>query len=346
MRLLRSGLASLCVALVVMTVALLLIIAVGSDVGRAFNSFFQGVFGSLYTLTEVVVRATPLILAALGVSVGFRTGFFNIGAEGQIYMGAAGAAAAAAWFPHTSALLAIPAAMAIGLIAGGIWALIPGLLKARFGLSEVIITIMFNYIAINIVGILVRTVLKDPSYPLPMSPEIPEAMFLPNLLEPTRLHAGILVAIAAAIVVYIILWRTLPGFHMRAVGLNARGAACSGISVSKHIILAAILSGGLAGLAGVSEILGVHHRLLDGISPGFGYVAIIIALLGRNRPMGIILAALGIAALQVGSMTMQRQAGVPASISWIIMGTLVLGLLARKRLFRRLLRGYEVGEDD
>ena len=346
MGLLRSWLASLCVALMIMTVALLLIIVVGSDVGRAFISFFQGVFGSIYTLTEVVVRVTPLILAALGVSMGVRTGFFNIGAEGQIYMGAAGAAVAAAWFPDAPALLAIPAAMTIGLIAGGIWALIPGLLKARFGLSEVIITIMFNYIAINIVGILVRTVLKDPSYPLPMSPEIPEAMFLPNLLEPTRLHAGILVAIAAAIVVYIILWRTLSGFHMRAVGLNARGAACSGISVSKHIILAAVLSGGLAGLAGVSEILGVHHRLLDGISPGFGYVAIVIALLGRNRPTGIILAALGIAALQVGSMTMQRQAGVPASISWIIMGTLVLGLLARKRLFGRLLRGYEVGEDD
>lgn len=346
MKLVRSWIASCCVTLFVIGVAVLLIIAVGSDVGKAFDSFFLGIFGSLYTLTEVVVRATPLILAALGVSVGFRTGFFNIGAEGQIYMGAAGAAAAAAWFSQWPAVAAIPAAMVVGIIAGGIWALIPGLLKARFGLSEVINTIMFNYIAINIVGILVRSVLKDPSYPLPMSPEIPESMFLPILLEPTRLHAGILIAGAAAVLVYVILWRTLPGFHMRAVGLNARGAACSGISVSKHIILAAVFSGGLAGLAGVSEILGVHHRLLDGISPGFGYVAIIIALLGRNRPGGIILAALGIAALQVGSMTMQRQAGVPTSISWIIMGTLVLALLARKRVFMRLLGGSEGGEDD
>jgi len=330
MKLFKEALSIVLILFILVLISIILISAVGSDVSQAFSSFVRGIFGSLYGFSEVLVRATPLILAALGVSVGFRTGFFNIGAEGQIYMGAAAATAAGLLFSGLPAALLVPVTILAGFLVGGFWSMIPGFLKARFGLSEVINTIMFNYIAINIVGILVRTILKDPNYPLPMSPEIPDAMKLAQFLYPTRLHTGFFVALGTVVFLYFLLWKTIAGYRMRMVGFNPRASLCAGISVNRNILTAAILSGGFAGVAGAVEIAGIHHKLLEGFSPGFGYVAIIIALLGKNHPFGILFSGIGIAALQIGSMTMQRQAGVPASISWIIMGVLVLLILGRK----------------
>jgi simple sugar transport system permease protein len=337
----KDILSVLVITLILPVISILLISAVGSDISVAFSSFSRGIFGSLYGFSEVLVRATPLILAALGVSVGFRTGFFNIGAEGQIYMGATAATATGLLFSGLPAILLIPLTILSGFVAGGFWSMVPGFLKAKFGLSEVINTIMFNYIAINIVGILVRSLLKNPEYPLPMSAEIPDAMKLKQFLFPTRLHTGFFIALASAAIIYILMWKTIAGYKLRAVGFNQRAAKCTGISVYKNVLLASILSGGLAGVAGACEIAGVHHKLMEGISPGFGYVAIIIALLGKNHPLGIIFSALGISALQIGSMTMQRQAGVPASISWIIMGSLVLLILGRRTLLSALDRKKE-----
>lgn len=334
-----TGLSWLVLVALLLVIAALLVKAVGSDPVKASRGFFRGIFGSAFGFSEVIVRALPLVLAGLGVSMGFVSGFFSIGAEGQIHMGAAAATAVGMALPGLPAWLLLPLCMGAGFLAGGLWSAIPGFLKARFGLSETINTIMFNYIAINCVGILVRTVLKDPGYPLPMSPELPLAMRLPGLFEGTRLHAGLFLALAAILVSWFFMRTTLPGFTMRAVGMNPRAALVAGLPVYANLMLAAVLSGGLAGLAGVNEISGIHHRLLEGISPGFGYMAIIVALLGRNNPFGIAVAGLGIAALQVGSMTMQRQAGVPSSISWIIMGLLVLGILARPGLATAISRG-------
>jgi simple sugar transport system permease protein len=322
----------LSIALITMAVATVMILAVGSNLALALGGFVRGIFGSWYNFSEVLVRATPLILAGLGVAVGFRTGFTNIGAEGQIYMGAIAVTVLALAFPGLPAPIMIPAAILAGFVFGGIWSLIPGFLKARFGISEVINTIMFNYIAINLTGILVRTALKDPSYPYPMSPMLPESAALPVLLEPARLHGGFIVALLAALAVYVLVFRSPQGFRMRAVGLNSRAALCAGISPYKNLLLSAFISGGLAGIAGVGEIAGLHHRLLEGISPSFGYVAIIVALLGRSHPGGVVLSALGIAALQMGSRSMERT-GVPAAIASVIMGLVVLLILARKRLF-------------
>ena len=341
MKALRHATTYLLVAIVTVLVAALSIKAVGSDITKAFGGFFRGAFGSVYGISEVLVRATPLMLAGLGVSIGFSSGFFNIGAEGQIYMGATAATAVGLLLPGLPAFVLLPLAVLAGIAAGGLWSAVPGFLKARFGLSEAINTIMFNYIAINIVGILVRGALKDPDYPLPMSPELGESMALPTLLEGTRLHAGILVALVAAVLVFLLMRKTAVGFTMRVVGQNPRAASVAGISVYANVIIASFLSGGLAGVAGAVEVAGIHHRLLEGISPGFGYLAIIVSLLGKNKPGGIVAASIGIAVLQVGSMTMQRQAGVPTSISWIIMGVLVLLILARTTLFRFLLRDAE-----
>ncbi|MEA5029554.1 MAG: ABC transporter permease [Sphaerochaeta associata] len=320
--------------IVILLVSFLLIAMVGSDIPTSLASFFRGIGGSTYAMAEVLVRATPLMLAALGVSVGFRTGFLNIGAEGQLYLGAISITWLGMTFPTLPAPLMLVLSLVLGFLSGGLWALIPGLLKAKFGLSEVINTIMLNYIAINLVGILVRTSLKDPTYPYPMSPMLPASTNFLQLLSPTRLHAGLLLALVCAALVYLLMFQTTLGFCMRAVGLNARACQCSGIAVSKYVIISSLISGGLSGLAGVSEIAGLHHRLIEGISPSYGYLAIIVSLLGRNNPVGIVFASLGIAALQVGSMSMQRSSGVPTSIASIIMGLVVIMILSRKSLFR------------
>ncbi|MFA6905792.1 MAG: ABC transporter permease [Sphaerochaeta sp.] len=320
--------------IVILLVSFLLIAMVGSDIPTSLASFFRGIGGSTYAMAEVLVRATPLMLAALGVSVGFRTGFLNIGAEGQLYLGAISITWLGMTFPTLPAPLMLVLSLVLGFLSGGLWALIPGLLKAKFGLSEVINTIMLNYIAINLVGILVRTSLKDPTYPYPMSPMLPASTNFLQLLSPTRLHAGLLLALVCAALVYLLMFRTTLGFCMRAVGLNARACQCSGIAVSKYVIISSLISGGLSGLAGVSEIAGLHHRLIEGISPSYGYLAIIVSLLGRNNPVGIVFASLGIAALQVGSMSMQRSSGVPTSIASIIMGLVVIMILSRKSLLR------------
>lgn len=327
----------LCIAIMALLIAVVLILFVGSDVSKAFSGFLKGIFGSAYAISEVLVKATPLALCGLGVALGFRSGFTNLGAEGQLYMGAIAVTSFALWFPQLPAVVMIPLSILAGFLLGGIWSVIPGFLKARFKISEVIVTIMFNYIAINIVGILVRTVLKNPDYPYPMSSELPETSILPSLLAPTRLHAGLIIAVLCAILVYLLVWKTPVGYQMRAVGLNPRASKCSGISVYRSIILSSLISGGLAGIAGVSEVAGLQHKLLEGLSPDYGYIAIIVSLLGNNHPAGVVVAALGIAALQVGSLAMQRSAGVPTSISFIIMGSIVLLILARKTLFRRFL---------
>jgi simple sugar transport system permease protein len=313
-----------------------MILAVGSNAGDALGGFFRGIFGSWYNVCEVLVRAAPLILAGLGVSAGFRTGFTNLGAEGQIYMGAIAITVLGLSAPSLPAILMIPLAILGGFLFGGIWSLVPGVLKARFGISEIINTIMFNYIAINLTGLLVRTVLKDPAYPYPMSPMLPPAASFPVLLEPTRLHGGFLLALLAAWGLYLLVFRSPRGFEMRAVGLNIRAARCAGISPFRNIVFSAFISGGLAGVAGAGEIAGLHHRLLEGISPGFGYVAIIAALLGRNHPAGVVVSSLGIAALQIGSKSMERT-GVPTAIASVIMGLTVLLILAREKIFAPLI---------
>ncbi len=306
----------------------------GSDISTSLVSFLKGIGGSSYAVAEVLVRATPLMLAALGVSGGFRTGFLNIGAEGQIYLGAIAITWLGMTFPGLPAPIMVLLSLVLGFLAGGFWAVIPGVLKAKFGLSEVINTIMLNYIAINLVGILVRTSLTDSTYPYPMSPMLPESTFFMQLLPPTRLHAGLLLALVCTLLIYVLMFRTTSGFCMRAVGLNSRACQCSGIGVKAYVFISSAISGGLGGLAGVSEIAGLHHRLIEGISPSYGYLAIIVSLLGRNHPVGIVFASLCIAALQVGSMSMQRASGVPTSIASIIMGLVVIMILSRRHLFR------------
>jgi len=327
-----AALSFVCLVALTLLVSIFFIMMVGADVPRALTGFARGIFGSLYSMSEVVVRATPLMLAGLGIAAGLRSGFINIGAEGQLYMGAIAAAFLAQTLPPLPAMIMMPAMILGSFILGGIWAMVPGFLKAKFGISEVICTIMFNYIAINIAGILLRTSLRDPDSYFPMSATLPQSAWLPQFFPIARMHTGIILALVCALLTWILIWKTPTGFQLRAVGFNPRACQVAGVRVYKHIILAAVISGGLAGLAGLSEVAGVHRRLIEGFSPGYGYIAIVVALLGQRHPLGVVLASFGIAALEVGSIAMQRGAGVPSSISLIIMGLMVLFILGRKRM--------------
>lgn len=317
---------------VVILVTVLLISLSGSSLPAAFGGFFRGISGSSYAVAEVFVKATPLILAGLGVSFAFQSGFISIGAEGQLYMGAIATTAAALAFPGLPRGLILPLCFSLSFLAGGIWSLIPGILKARFGISEVINTIMFNYISLGIVGILLQTVLKDPNNFFPVSATIAETTQLSKIVPGTRLHSGILLALICAFLVYLLIYYTSIGFKVRAVGINAQACRTAGLSVGSTIIFTSLMSGGLAGIAGFAEISGLHHHLIEGISPGYGYLAVIVALIGNNNPFGVVLSGTAIAALQVGSLSMQRAANVPAAISSIILGMIVLMTMARRTL--------------
>ena len=262
----------------------------------------------------------------LGVSISFQTGFFNIGAEGQFYMGALMATFVAVMMPGPAWMRCI-LAIVVAFLFGGIWAFIPAVLKNKMGISETVSTIMFNYIATMFVGIAVRGVLMDSSDYLPQSAKTD--CNLPRLFPPTRLHLGFIIAIAIAVLIWFIMKRTTLGYELKISGSNARGAFCVGIPVQRSLLTAAILSGGLSGIAGSVELLGVQHRLMENLSAGNGFTAILIALLAKNHPLGVILVSILYATLQVGANTMQRQMGIPSSIVSIVIGFIVFLVLAK-----------------
>ncbi|MDD3221094.1 MAG: ABC transporter permease [Clostridia bacterium] len=325
----------LVIAVITIAVGTGLIMLSNANPAEAYGNFFRGIFGNLNGFCEVFVKATPLIFTGLGCAVAFRTGFFNIGAEGQFYMGALAAAGVALGMPQVPGVARIILAILAGFFAGGVWALIAALFKAKLGISEIIVTIMLNYIAINLIGIAVRTFLMDPSGSVPQSAKIDESAQLGQLLPPTRLHAGFLIALAAVIIIWFVLKKTTLGYEIKVVGFNKRAAACNGISVMKNIVISAFLSGGLAGLAGVVEVLAIQKKLLEGISSNCGYTAVLVALLAGNNPIGVLFAAIGMAAMQVGANTMQRQMGVPSAIVDILVGLVVLLILAKGLMNRK-----------
>lgn len=326
------------------TFFILLIVFSGCSLSASISGFFKGAFGSSYSFAEILVKTIPLTLCGLSVACGFFSGFTNIGAEGQFYMGAVVTTYIGMYWSGLPSAFLLVFSLILGFLVGGIWAAIPGILKARFGISEVINTLMFNYIATGIVGIMLQTKLKSPDAYFPVSAYIPKGMWLPTLVSGTRLHAGLFIAIACAVFVYFIIWKTMMGYRIRAVGLNSRACICSGINTTKYILMSSLLSGGFAGLAGVCEVAGLQHRLLDGISPGYGYLAIVAALLGANNPFGIIIASFGIAVIQVGSQGMQRAAGVPTAISNIILGSVVLLILLKPSIAKVFAGKEDVAE--
>ena len=321
--------------LVLIAVAILLIIASGANPVQALSIFWNGIFGNKNSFCEVFVKATPLILTGLACAVAFRTGFFNIGAEGQFYIGAVAASAIALRCDFLPPVLRVICAFAAGFIAGGLWSLIAAIFKLKFKISEIIVTIMLTYIATNFVGIAVRTFLQDPAGNMPQSEKLENALVLAKVLKGTRLHIGFFIALALAAIVWLLMDKTTWGYELRVVGFNARAAQCCGISVTGGVVRAAMLSGGLAGMAGVVEVLAIQKKLLESFSADCGYTGVLIALLAANKPQLVPFVAILYAAVTVGATTMQRRAGVPSSMVNVLIGFAVVLLLLRTMLMNR-----------
>lgn len=308
-----------------------LILACGASPIEAYALFFRGIFGSFSSFAEIFVKACPLILTSLGCAIAFRTGFFNIGAEGQFYVGAMATTIVALYLP-VPGVIRIFLALTAGFLCGGLWALLAAFLKARFNISEIIVTIMLNYIAINFLGYAVRSFLMDPAGNVPQSAKIAIEAQLPNLIPSTRFHAGIVIAVFCVLLVWFLIEKTTVGYELKAVGLNQRAAVCNGISVMKNIILSAFLSGGLAAIAGGIEVLAIQKKLMESISANCGYTAVLIALIAGNNPLAVLAVAILYAAMQIGANSMQRQLGVPSAIVNIIIGAVVLLILGKELL--------------
>jgi simple sugar transport system permease protein len=298
----------------------------------AYVALFDGAFGSLYGLSETCVKTCPLLITGLGVALAFRCGVWNIGADGQFLVGATLAAWLGVAGSGLPGWILYPVIIIFSFMAGGIWAGVASVLKATRGVSEVIGTIMLNFIALYCVSFAVHGPLMEAKKQFPQSDAVAESVQLSRFLPPTRLHTGVLYALIAAGLLYIILFRTTFGYRIRAVGLNPTASAYAGIDVPFHIIAAMGVSGGLAGCAGVVELLGVTYRLYGDFSPGYGYTAIAVALLGNLHPFGVILAALLFGALNAGAGAMQRTAGVSAVMVSVIQAIMIFTLVGYKAL--------------
>ncbi|MCF3947986.1 ABC transporter permease [Acidiphilium iwatense] len=293
-----------------------------------FTVMIGGVFRNIHSITEMLLIATPLILIGVGLCVAFRCSMWNIGAEGQYY---AGAVAATFFGVHLNGLpapLHIVLILAAGSIAGAAWAAIAGLLKIYFNASEIVTTIMLNYIATIATSYLVTGPMMEAGVTYPQSTELPHALRLPILLPHTRLHIGILIAIALAVIVQAFLFRSSAGYALRVVGINPHAARYAGISVRRSVVLAISISGALAGLAGAIQIAGVDFRLYQNISPGYGFTGIAVALLAYNRPIGAIFSGILFAVLSAGSVLMQMNSQVPQVLVFVIEGMVILSVVA------------------
>ena len=344
-----SGLAmpvmSVVLAIIVGGVVLLV---TGANPFYAYWRLFHGAFGSPYQVNETLVAAIPFMLSGMAVAFAFRAGLFNIGAEGQLLVGAI----VSAWVGYTlnlPALLLIPLALLVGALGGAVWAGIAGVLKAWRGAHEVITTMMLNYVALQLLRYLVESTPTGQPGPwqqrglagfpetLPMNAHLP--IIVPGWLVPNaRLHAGLLVALGMAVLFWFVMWRTTLGYKIRAVGLNPKAAAYAGTSVGRHIAIAMFIAGSFAGLAGMISVFGIYpYRLTDTFSPGYGFDAIAVSLLGKNTPVGVILAAILFGAFEHGGGIMQAEAGVSSRMIQILQG-LIIFFVGAEALVRYLAR--------
>jgi general nucleoside transport system permease protein len=319
-----------------LTVTALVVTLAGGNAILALRALGEGAFGSLDGLSEVGVKTCPLLLTGLAVALAFRAGIWNIGAEGQLLLGAVTMAWLGTSVSAGPAWLALPLVLLASAVAGGLWAGIAAVLKLRRGVDEVISTIMLNFVALGLLSYLVHGPLMETSGAYPQSDAVGVAMRLPRLLEPYRVHAGLLVALALTAAAAVLLFRTVFGYEIRAVGGNRQAAELAGIRINWCLFFTLVMSGAVAGLAGGIEVSAVTYRLYERFSPGYGFTAIAVALLGRLHPAGVILAAFFFGALEAGSNSMQRMAGVSAVLVLVIQATVIFALVGvEHRTLRR-----------
>jgi simple sugar transport system permease protein len=322
---------------------------------EAYRALWEGAFGSTNALAETLVKATPLLLVGLGICISFRGDVINIGGEGQMVVGAILGTLVGLNFTQWPGWIVIPAALLAGFVGGAIWGGIPGFLKAQFNVNEILSTVMMNAIAVQLMNFLLRGPMIDPAQAelaskIPQTARLIDAFRLPRWV-PTRLHLGALIAVILAVLVYILLWRTTWGYRIRAVGQNPHASRYAGIKVKNYIVLALLLSGAFAGLAGVTQVYGVNYRMItDGSASGFtgkaGFNGIVAALFGQLHPLGTIPASVLFGALLVGANKMQRVVQVPSALVTALNGLVVVFVVSseiwrRRRQRRRMLVAEE-----
>ncbi len=303
-----------------------LIVLAGANVFTAYASLFLSAVSSKFNLVETVVKAAPLVFTGLAVAVAFRAKFWNIGAEGQLLAGAMAAAFVGAreGMPDWSL---VPTMILAGAAAGALWAALPALLKTRYKVDDVVTTLLLNFVIFYIMTALLDGPWKDPLSGYPDSPDIRMEAEFPILMRATRLHLGVLLALLAAPAVWWVMRRTTLGFAIRVVGENPTAARYGGHNITAVILVTALLSGALAGLAGVGEVGGLHFQVMAGLSPGYGYTGIVIAMLARLNPLGVLPAAFFFAVVVTGAESMSRATGVPVFLADVIQGTALISML-------------------
>lgn len=325
-------------ALIALALAALPLAFAGAPILASYKQMFIGVFGSVFSFTEMLTRATPLIFTGLAAALAFKARLWNIGAEGQLYLGAMGAVAVGTGMVDGPAILMIPLVLLAGAAAGAAGMLGPAILKTRFGADEVVTSLLLNFIILIFVQMMLEGPLKDPmSMGWPQSEPILDNAALPRLMDRMRIHSGLIVALIAAVIAQIALSKTTWGFKIRAVGENAAAARHAGIGVNRTLLGVACISGALAGLAGVSEVAGLKGYLTTDLSPGYGYSGIVVAMLAGLSPIGVVIAALYVACIFVGADSMSRAMGVSSFladlvVSLSLISVLVGGFFARYKI--------------
>ena len=321
--------------LVTVVIASLLVLAAGASPLSVFGLVLKGAAGTQFALLETLTRATPLIFTGLAIAVAFRAKLWNIGAEAQLYAGAVATVVLGTGALPLPAPILIPLLMIAAVTAGALLLLGPAILKTRFGVDEVVTTLLLNFIMLLFVSMLLEGVLKDPmGLGWPQSQKLIAEARLPRIITGKRLHYGFVVAIVSAVVVWIIMKKTALGYEMRAVGHNPAAARFAGIPVNLVLLKTAILSGGLAALAGFSEVAGLKGNLTLDLSPGFGYSGIVVAMLAMLNPLGVVAAAIFVAGIFVGADAMSRTAGVPSYIANVMVATALLTMVTAIMLTR------------
>jgi len=306
------------------TLTAALVILAKANPLEAYYYFLIAPLSSRVSAIEVLVKSTPLLLTGAAVTFAFSAGYWNIGAEGQLYAGAIAAAWLGTVLGNVPALIALPVMVLGGFAAGMLWALPPALLKVKLAVDEVVTTLLLNTVILFVVSYLLNGPWRDPVSGWPQSPEIANSAMLPKLIPQARLHLGFVIGLLVIVALWFILSRTSLGLKMRATGLGMEAARFAGVNVNRTVLTAALISGGIAGMAGVSEVAGIHFHLIDAISPGYGYTGIIIAMLGGLNPFGVGVAALFIGLLSTGGQTVSRALGVPAYLGDVVQAVLLL----------------------
>ena len=318
----------------------------GFDLLTVYKSLFEGSFGSAGTFAQTLIRMGPLLFVSLGLIIAFRCGLWNIGAEGQIFLGALGATLVGVYV-DLPAVFHIFFCMIVSFLFGGLWAGAAGYLKTRFSANEVITTLLSNFIAIWITYYFLQFHLK-PSYAFnPVSKSVLPSAELPIILKGTLLHAGIPMALCLTVIVWLLINFTYLGYTINVVGINTRAAEYGGIKVNQTILVSMFLSGGLAGLAGMGEVLGVHHLLIRGVSPNYGFIAIAIVLISRMSPFGAVIVSLFFGAVLAGGRHLQATVGVPTPLVDVLVGLFIVFMLLQpllEKYLSLLIMPYEVTE--